>query len=406
MPQHHRHLVVMIALLCGCAGKSYSVANPVLGPPPPRIAGARQHSETKALAQTADASESSEIQQASATLDATSPFSETAVIARVNGRPLLAGEILEQYGAKLREYDAQLQKAVNDGKLSEQEKGKYLRKAQEMLIRRDLDRMVDQQLMAQAVRSRLKKDQLDSVNKQIDGYFEKDVVERLKGQFKVNSSAELEVVLQDQGTSLETMRRIYADQQMSTQYLRTKIGEEPKPSRAELLEVYRKNQEKYSRPMQVKWQQLQISINPKRNKEQALAEINEARKAIQGGMAFTAAVKKYSDGPLKDSGGHWDWTQPASIANADVRKILETMKTGHVSAVIESSANVQFVKVLERREAGFVPLDEVQEEIRQQIIDEWREARIEVVMAEIKETAVIENLFDTEDSAETPPQRR
>ncbi|HWL10510.1 MAG TPA: peptidylprolyl isomerase [Planctomicrobium sp.] len=400
MPKHHRHLLLMLAMVSGCAGKSYNVANPVLGPPPPRISSAVREVQEKALAQTAETPSDSKIQLVSASFDAESPLADTAVIARVNGRPLLASDVLEQYGAKMREYEAQLEVAVKQKKLTEAEKGKYLRKAQEMLIRRDLDRMVEQNLLAQAVRSRLKKEQLDDVNKQIDSYFEKDVVESLKIKFEVTSTTELEVLLQDQGTSLETMRRIYSDQQMASQFVRTKIGEEPKPSRAELLAVYRKQIDKYAQPTQVKWQQLQISTGSSRTPEQAEEQIAEALQAIKQGMSFDDAVKKYSDGPLKNSGGHWDWTQPASIAIAEVRKELETLKPGKISKPIKSFTGMQIVKVLERREAGHQPLEEVQEEIRMQIIEEWREGRVKEVMKEVMETAVIETMFDTEDKPE------
>lgn len=396
MHHHHRHLLLMIAMVSGCAGKSYSVANPVLGPPPPRIASAVKETQEAALAQTADASETSDIQQVSATYDAESPLADTAVIARINGRPMLAGEILEQYGAKMREYESKLTMAVRQGSLTEEEKGKYIRKAQEIVLRQNMEKMIEQTLMAQAVRSRLKKEQLEDVNKQIDSYFEKDVVQNLKSKFQVESSAELEVLLQEQGTSLETMRRIYADQQMASQYVRTKVGEEPRPSRAELLEVYRSQMDKYSRPMQVKWQQFQLSISASRSQDQAKQQLEEALEAVNKGMSFDEAVKKFSDGPLKNSGGHWDWTQPASVASADVRKALETLKPGQLSQIIASPTGLQVVKVLERREAGHQPLDEVQDEIRMQIIEKWREERIKKVMSEVRDTAVVETIFDAE----------
>ncbi len=398
MPQFPRSLVIAILLAGGCAGKNYNVANPVLGPPPPRVAKAVEQARQTALAQAETPAAKSDIQQVSATYDAESPLAETAVIARVNGRPLLAGDILEQYGAQMAKYEGELTKAVAAGALSEEDKGKYMRKAQEMVIRRDLDRMIEQMLMAQAVRSKLKKEQLEAVNKQVDSYFEKDVIASLKTKFKIDSTAELEVMLQDQGTSLETMRRMYADQQMASQYVRTKIGDEPKPTRAELLAVYNKQIEKYARPMQVKWQQLQISMTPQRNRAATEKLIEEVLAQIDAGMTFDAAVKKYSDGAHKENGGHWDWTQPNSVANPDIRKALEGLKAGQHSKVISTPTALQIVRVTERREAGTQPLDEVQEDIRMQIIEEWREERVKAVMDEVKASAVIETIFDKDTS--------
>lgn len=390
---HFRSAVVLaIALGAGCAGKNYNVSNPVLGPPPPRITS--NQSEEK---QTVEAGV---IQQTSFSED--SPLPTTAVVARVNGRAILAGEILEQYNGKLKEYEARLDQGVASGQLSEANRGKQLRKAQDLLIQKDLDRNIEKVLMAQAVRSRLKKEQLDSVNDQLNAFFEKEVVTNLKNRLEVSSTLELEAMLQEQGTSLETMRQVFADEQLASQYIRTKIGDEPKPSRTELLAVYNKQIEKYSFPMQVKWQQLQISITPARSKSQAEQQIQDALQAIAAGMSFDNAVKKYSDGPLTANGGHWDWTQPGSVANAEVRQALETLKPGAISGVIVSPTSVQVIKITERKNAGTQPLDEVQEEIRMQIIEEWREQRSKVVLAEVRKNAVIETIYESkEESDET-----
>ncbi|WP_437190612.1 peptidylprolyl isomerase [Planctomicrobium sp. SH527] len=392
MPHFRSAFVLAIALGAGCAGKNYNVSNPVLGPPPPRIASTQSEAKQTAEADT--------IQQTSYSEE--SPLPTTAVVARVNGRAILAGEILEQYSGKLKEYESKLNEGVASGQLSEANRGKQLRKAQDLLIQKDLDRNIEKVLMAQAVRARLKKEQLDSVNEQLNDFFEKEVVTNLKTRLEVNSTLELETMLQEQGTSLETMRQVFADEQLASQYIRTKIGDEPKPSRVELLAVYNKQIEKYSFPMQVKWQQLQISVTPARSKSQAEQEMQVALEAIASGMTFDNAVKKYSDGPLASNGGHWDWTQPGSVANSEVRQALETLKPGATSGLIVSPTSVQVIKVTERKNAGTQPLDEVQEEIRMQIIEEWREQRSKVVLAEVRKNAVIETIYESkEDLDET-----
>jgi len=382
-------------MTCGCAGKSYNVANPVMGPPPPRIARAQTGDADLQPVVTAQADG---IQQVSHEL--AQPLLPTDVVATVNGRSLLASDVLEQYGAKMREYEAKLSIAVSQGQLKEAEKGNYIRKAQEALLKRELPRMTEQILMSQQVRSKLKKDQMDSVTKQIDTYFEKDVIHNLKTKFEVETTAELEGLLQEQGTSLETMRRIFTDQQLASQYVRTKMGEDPKPTRAELVELYNSQIEKYHRPMQVKWQLLQISIDGKRSLEQSQAQMEKALAELQHGQSFDDIVKASSDGAMKENGGHWDWTQSESVASAEVRAALEKLKPGQISKIIRTPTSLQVVKVTERRESGYQPLDEVQEDLREQIIGEWRDKRVEAILAEAHENAVITTLFDDQPESE------
>lgn len=369
-------------LLCGCGGKSYNVSNPVLGPPPPRIARADV---------TERGQEDQSIQPVK--YEQRVPLPMTAVVATVNGKPILAGEVLEQYLAKLQAYDAQLAQAVAKGQISEDARQGEVRRAQEMLLKRDLPQLIEQTLMADAVRGKLKKDQLESINKQLDGFFDREV-ENLKKKFKVDSAAEVEALLQQQGMSLETMRKIFGDRQLAQQYVRTKMGDDPKPTRAELLSIYNSQLEKYAQPTQVKWQQLQVTIANDRSRSEALAVVDKALEELAAGATFDAVVKKYSDGPLKDNGGHWDWTQPASVANADVRNALETLRAGEISPVLSSPTQLQLVKVNQRREAGHQPFEEVQEEIRLQIIDEYREQKVKEILADMKAKAIIETLFD------------
>jgi len=393
-------ILLLILLVAGCGTKNYNVANPVLGPPPPRVqdAQARQQQLEQLAQNPKESAEDNGLKMVSAqeietvSDESKAPLEMTDVIARVNGKPIFAGDILDQYSVKLDEFRNQMEAGVAKGLISEEKMLTKFRETQEMLIKRDLDHHVEQILMADAVRSKLKKEQLEDINHQLADYFEKDYVTGLRKKFNVETTLELESLLQSQGMSLETMRKMFMDQQLASQYIRTKMGEDPKPSRAELLKLYNSQLEKYFRPMQVKWQQLQINLSG--DSAAARQKMDEAQAALQSGTSFDDVVKKYSDGPLKDNGGHWDWTQPESVANEDVRKILQKMKAGETSPVLSTGSSLQIVKVTARREAGHQPLDEVQEDLRQQIIGEFREQRAKIVVSEIRSKAVIETIFD------------
>lgn len=418
-----KSIYIAILLAAGCGVKNYNVANPVLGPPPPRIkdAAARQMQAEAAQADAdgstaTDSSVSSPAQVSQAVGSETAglktvvaedvlgvqhashehklPLEMTAVVARVNGHPVLAGDILEQYNGKLKEFEGKMKVGVANGVIDQATLDAKMRETQEMLIKRDLDHYVEQILMANAVRSKLKKDQLDEVYEQLATYFESEYVKNLKAKFEVGSTVELEGVLQSQGMSLETMRKMFIDQQLASQYVRTKMGEDPRPSRAELLKAYNAQLEKYSRPLQVKWQQLQINTNGPGGLAAATAKMEQAQADLRAGVTLDDVVKKYSDGALKENGGHWDWTQPESVANETLRKNLQKMKTGDISPVLTAGTSLQIVKVTARREAGHQPLEEVQEDLRQQIISEFRERRAVAVIADIRQKAIIETIFD------------
>ncbi|WP_437186669.1 peptidylprolyl isomerase [Planctomicrobium sp. SH668] len=388
-----KYIMIMILLTWGCGTKNYQVANPVLGPPPPRVQNAAElqsKEDRSTLGLVKSASASSDIRTVSH--EAVTPLADSDVVAYINGRPVLAGEILERYGGGFQKQKDMLKVGITQRKISEEDAQKVIRNTQEKLIRQDLDALIDTTLMADAVRSKLKKEQLEKINEQIAVYFEKERVSQLKADLNVATTLELEGMLQEQGTSLETLRKAYGDQQLASQYLHTKMGEDPRPNRAEIIAVYESQREKYERPLQVKWQQLQINIKPS-NKSDANAKMEAAQADLRAGASFDEVVKKYSDGPMKSNGGHWDFTKPDSIANIDVREAVSKLKPGQISPVIVSNTSLQVIKVIDRKEQGFQPLEEVQEDIRQQIIGEFRKRRTTEVLREVREKAVIETMF-------------
>ncbi|WP_437203922.1 peptidylprolyl isomerase [Planctomicrobium sp. SH664] len=367
----------------GCSGKSYQVANPVVGPAPPRYALADV---------AAGQSESPEEETVSTvSFEEKVPLEGTAVVARLNGKPLILNEVLEhspQY--------AQLQRARE--KISPAE----YRQVQETLIQRELPQYIEQALMVDAVKSKLKKEQLEAIEKQIDKYFDLHVQEMEK-KVNVGSTAELEAMLQQQGMTLESMRQMFGNRTLAEQYVKSKIGEDSTVTRAELLEIYEsKKQKAYAQPTRVKWQQLQIMVGPGSSKEAAQEKMAAAQARLKAGASFTEVVKTCSEGPFAQGGGEWDWTQPESIAHPELRKALETLRAGETSGVISSPNSLQIVKILDRQEAGYKPFGDVQEEIRQEIIQERRVAKAKEVIDELMAKAEIEILFETPG---TPPQK-
>lgn len=362
----------------GCSSHRYDVADPVVGPPPPRRQG------FDAIAYEENQAEESQLQLTSFSPD--EPIPMTEVVARVNGTPILAGLVLEPYAGKL---------AEASGKLPPSE----IRKAQEMLLKKNLPAQIEQTLMVDAVKSKLEQEQLDQINVQLDVFFEQEI-DRLKSQFKVSNTAELEGLLQSKGMSLVTMREMFGNRQLATEYVRGKIGSEAPLSRKNLLAEYNRTIEEYAQPEQVRWQQIQVSVAKHGSKTAAQKVIAQATAELQTGAEFSDVVKRYSDGPLKDNGGHWDWTQPSSIASEEVRETLATLQTGQVSGALTDGNSLKVVKVTGRKPATYTPFEEVQEKIREQLLTQEREAHAKQVVAELKENAIIETMFD--DSFDSP----
>lgn len=362
-------IIPTILLAIGCADRNYNVADPVVGPVPPRVPNALVRAQNE---------EPGEIKTVKH--EAKAPLPPTAVVARVNGRPILAGEVLEQYASRLE----QLRSKVT---------GEQYRQAQEMILKQELPQLIEQKLMVEAVKAKLKKEQLEAVETQLDEFFQQHV-ERLKQQFQVETTADLEALLQENGMSLSTMRKAFGENQLASQYVSAKIGEDTPVTRQELLAEYRARLDEFAEPEQVKWQQLQISKTGRGKEAAALQKMDEALAELRRGESFSDVVKKHSTGPLAENGGHWDWTQPESIAHPQVRTVLRELPEGQVSEVISTDSFLQVIKITGRRPARHLPFESVQEKIRKEMTEKRREDQARQLIAELRADAVIETIFD------------
>ncbi|MFG0332826.1 MAG: peptidyl-prolyl cis-trans isomerase [Maioricimonas sp. JB049] len=375
---HATRAVAVICLLAGCQGRSVKVDNPVVGPPPPRISREVQVAETGANpVMSADGSSGLMLIDHQGADDVLGAPGEVA--AWVNGTPIFTAEVLERRRPQLAQARAQMS-------------GAQLRMLQERMIQEDLPSHIDEALLVDAVKARLDGEQLERVEQQLDIYFEQEI-ERLKEKTGAGTLAELEAQLQMAGTTLASARKAFGRRQLAGQFLQERL-QEPTVTRQELLTEYRAHREEYHTPAEVKWQQIWVSLQKQGGVDAARQVMERALAELQSGVAFDDVASRYSDGVMAASGGHWDWTQLKSIANRDVAAALEQLSVGETSGVVEGEKALQLVRVVDRRAARYTPFEDVQNEIRDRLRAEKRRVAAEEIVAELRETAVIETMFD------------
>jgi parvulin-like peptidyl-prolyl isomerase len=313
------------------------------------------------------------------------------IAARVNGAPIFMADVLSPYATQLEGF------RKNHGE-------SQLRQAQVMLVRRDLPQYIETAVLVDKVLSTLDADQKAGVQKQLDEIFDQQLADMMK-QVGVTSIAELEAKitaagstlaneLQVTGNTLPEVREAFGRKALSTQYLREAIGADPEVSRTQLLEEYHASLADYSTPEKVKWQQIRISYERHGGQDGARRVLAQALGELHGGAPFDDLARKYSDEFLATKGGHWDWTQPESLSDAQLRDVLLATGVDQVADPIMGEKAFLIVRVTGKQAAATKPFSEVQVELREKILKREREARIAEVLEEAKSQAVIETMFD------------
>ncbi|HSG70576.1 MAG TPA: peptidylprolyl isomerase, partial [Planctomycetaceae bacterium] len=198
-----------------------------------------------------------------------------------------------------------------------------------------------------------------------------------------------------ENSSLAILERSFANRVMASEYLRTKQGKPPTPGRVELLEFYHQIKDKdYSHPARVRWEQIEVSFGRHGGKAGALEHLKKAYGELKHGADFAEVAKKYSDGPGAAQGGYWDWMPAGSLANQEIEQALFNMPIGRISDVFVGETSYQIVRVLERELAHHDSFEEVQEELKEKLAEQYREAATEQVMRELKDKATVVTVFD------------
>ena len=375
-------LPAVILAATGC-GKSFKVNNPVVGPAPPRIKNATEVAAREEQEKAGE--ESRPIAQVAFAEGITNrrPLSSFDPVARVNGTTLFVGDIL---GEQMMQFEAAKGKAPPE----------EIRKAQDAILKEKLQDHIDQQLMVDAVKVKLKAEQLEGIEKQLDEAFEKNMVPKLMEVTKAQSVPELESMLQTHGLSLPQMRKRWGDQQIAMQWIKTKAGDDPKLSRPDLLAAYEARIADYTEVGQVKWQHIQVILKKHGDdRDEARLVLDRAIRALRAGQDFDAVARSYSEAGSAADGGHWDWTQTGSLANRKVADALDSLPVDEISDVIDDGKSLQIVRVTARRPQRIKPFDEeVQKELKAKLLEEDRKKRTEDVIKQLRANGAVETIFD------------
>lgn len=382
--------LIAVGLMAGCQGRSHVTENPVVGPPPPRVPNA-----VASIAETnpVQRDDLDEVVQVDAESDgaghlsvgdpASQPLGPPGqVAARVNGTPIFAAEVLEPYAARLTQVQAQVPP-------------EQFQQLREQLLRRDLPQYVDQLVLYEQVMNQLESEQREQIQAQLDKFFQAHL-EQLMAQQGVQTLAELQAHMQDAGMSLESARRAFERQEIAMQFLRERVNANAPVSRGELLEEYRAQQDELTQPARIRWQQIRISFARHGNRSGAQSALQRVLNDLGAGVSFAEAARKHSDGPLASQGGEWDWTQPASISNENLRETLNGLAVGQVSQPIELPQAFVIVRLTGNRPQETTPFADVQDDLRESIRNRKHEESIRATVQELKSKAVITTMFDEE----------
>jgi hypothetical protein len=304
------------------------------------------------------------------------------VIARIGGQHVLLGDIIADVEKDFAQQSKKYHPRDHDA-------------LKQMLIYQHIKQIIPIKVLCAAAKKDIPEEKLPDVQKQIETLFNQRMLPILMKEAKVASPEEFDAKLKAEGSSLKRLMDAIGEQQVVQTYIadHTKIDENVSPD--ELYAHYRAHYDEYKFDAKVRWEQLLIRFKG-RSREEAIRILADMGNQVRNGAPWAAVAKARSEGLTATDGGQMEWTTKGSLKLKQLDEALFVLPVGAMSIILEDDRSVQIVRVIERKDAGVVPFEEAQKDIKKLIIDERTKAKkgefIKSKIEELKPT--IWTMFD------------
>jgi peptidyl-prolyl cis-trans isomerase SurA len=326
------------------------------------------------------------------------------IIAAVFATSLLADSVVEEIIARVNDdiiTRAELTRNRQQLEDEAKQKNETLTLDREKDLLRDL---IDQQLLIQKA-------------KELGITGDAEVVKRLdqiRQDMKLNSMEELEQAAAQQGTNFEDFKQGIRNSIVTQQVISREVGSHISIPPDEIQKFYELNKKEFEGPEQVQIAELLIAPakdekgNPKEDQaslDAAKAKAESVLKEIKGGMKFSDAATKYSDGPTAQQGGDLGLFKRGTLSK-ELEDITFNMKAGDTSDVIRTKQGFVILKVIQHQTAGIPPEKEVEPQIQEAIYLQKLQPALRDYLTKLREESYIDIKQGFVDTGASPNQTK
>lgn len=308
------------------------------------------------------------------------PVKKGEVAASVNGVPIFVDDVLVQIAPEIAHYEK---------KYSPEEFREFRRQA----IAERLQSHIENELLLQALKTKLKEDRLEELKKHINAEFQKELDSTMK-KMKVSTRGELEAKLHKSGSSIDVLRTGFINRHLAQQYLSSRAMPVSGFDRPDLLEHWKDNPGTYAVPAEVKWRQIQLRYAQHGGKPATKNLADQICNRLENGEDFATLATEFSDGVTKADGGFWDWTTERSLKSKELDQLLFEMPVGDEIAVLETPDTIEIVMVIDRHLAGYKAFESVQADIKLKLKTKEFTRAVQSLLKELAEKSTIELFID------------
>lgn len=248
------------------------------------------------------------------------------------------------------------------------------KKSPEALKKMALDRLVDQALIKEYLRSSNMEVSDQDVERQLNS---------MRAAQGIASMADLKTYLENQGSSFAALKNQIRNQMEMSQFYQV-LNRQSLRSLTEndLMSYYQRHQNKFSSNFEIEVQECFI---PLANNEKAA---KSARKKYESNpKMFSECVEKISVAPSKMNNGRLGSFRRGDL-RSDVEVLIFSLEKNQIAS-IPQPGGIQLLKVIEKKDLGPKSFEEAKEEIKKALEAERLEAAREKVLSQLRSSTLI-----------------
>jgi len=292
---------------------------------------------------------------------------ETKVIASVNGKNIIQGEVEKELQNLLMQYQGRVP-------------------PQQLM-------QLQSQLRGQAVESLINKlilfEEADKNKIQIeDGEVDAEL-KRIAAQFE--TPEKFKEQLTQMGMSEEKLRADVKQNYRIEKLLKNKLPVVTVTDEEAAL-FYKENPENFATPEKITAAHILMSLADNATdemKKQKRQELEAVLEQIKGGADLAELALKYSDCPSKEQGGNLGSFSRGSMVKP-FEDVAFKLKKDEVSGVVETQFGLHLIKLIDRTEAQTTPLEQVKDKISSYLEAQKQNKEVAAYLATLRSTAKID----------------
>ena len=201
--------------------------------------------------------------------------------------------------------------------------------------------------------------------------------------------------LADRQMTLERLRSDLRVQLAISKMMEAQVATAKPITDAEAKEFYEKNPDQFKRGESVRASHILIRVGEKaeaEEKKKARARIDAVLKRAKAGDDFATLAREHSQDGSASNGGDLSYFVKGQMV-PPFDQAAFSLKPNEISDVVTTQFGYHIIKVIDRKPAGTVPLEEVAENLKSMLTERKRQETAQAFIAQIKQKSKIEVLI-------------